>query len=762
MADIFLSYAREDRKKASLLAKVLESSGFSVFFDRTIPVGTKWIDFIQQELEVCKCIIVLWSKASVESNWIREEAYIAKERGVLIPVLIEEVHIPLGFRAIQAANLIGWTGNEKEPEFLSLVKALQVTMHGAVEIVQQSVSEVAVDGYLTGLKIDQQDLIEVKILFVGDGGSGKTSLLKRLTSKAFNVNEPQTHGINIEREALMLGDVEIRLNLWDFGGQEIMHSTHQFFLSKRSLYILVLDGRKEKDPEYWLKHIQTFGGTSPIIVVLNKIDENPSFEVNRKFLQEKYKTIKGFNRVSCRTNEGITELFDALRKEISSIEHLRTPWPSSWFRVKTKLEKLTENFISFEKYENICHSEGITDEDTIESLANLLNDIGVVLHFDTAFLRETNVINPAWITKAVYQILNSKKIAEGKGLLNRKALKEILKSDEYPKRKHDYIIELMKKFELCFSINEENILVPDLLDIEEPQFDFDYDNVLRFQIEYEFFPKSIIAKLIVNLHTDIKDRLRWRTGVVLEDEAFGARALIRADEKEKKIEIVANGSERREYFSIIRKTILDINSSFRGLRFKEMVPCVCSECQRSGRQHLFDYKYLLDRRKKGKTTVDCQQSIEEVSLQDLFAGIESPKAQPYDGWDVFISYSSKDLPTVTDVIRELKGHQVRCWWDEEQIKPGDSISKMIELGLRKSHFIMPCISRNQVESGWCRVEYTSALHKVLRGKTSQRVTPLILDDLPDEELPILLSDFRSERLNDPRGYKRLVTFLSGR
>ena len=129
------------------------------------------------------------------------------------------------------------------------------------------------------------------MLFLGDGSAGKTSLLKLLIGKAFDKDEPQTHGINIEHSVIKNGDQEIRTNLWDFGGQEIMHSTHQFFLSKRSLYVLVLDGRKEADAEYWLKHIRTFGGNSPVMIVLNKIDENASFEVNRKFLQDKYRQL---------------------------------------------------------------------------------------------------------------------------------------------------------------------------------------------------------------------------------------------------------------------------------------------------------------------------------------------------------------------------------------------------------------------------------------------------------------------------------------
>ena len=204
-----------------------------------------------------------------------------------------------------------------------------------------------------------------------------------------------------------------------------MHSTHQFFLSKRSLYVLVLDGRKEEDAEYWLQHIRTFGGSSPILVILNKIDENPRFEVNRKFLQDKYPAIAGFYRISCRTDEGISLLTEAMRQTVAEIEHLKTIWPQPWFKVKLRLEHMKEDYISYERYEAICHAEGIAEESTAGTLIDFLNDLGVVLHFDSPVLKETNIINPSWVTGAIYQIINSQALAEGNGRLQHRTLRRV-------------------------------------------------------------------------------------------------------------------------------------------------------------------------------------------------------------------------------------------------------------------------------------------------------------------------------------------------
>ncbi len=124
MSDIFISYATKDRPRAEQLARALEARGWSVFWDRTIPVSQTWPETIGQELDNAGCVVVLWSKASIESAWVREEADDAKRRHILVPALIENVRIPIGFRSIQAADVVDWDGTEATPEFLKLVVAI--------------------------------------------------------------------------------------------------------------------------------------------------------------------------------------------------------------------------------------------------------------------------------------------------------------------------------------------------------------------------------------------------------------------------------------------------------------------------------------------------------------------------------------------------------------------------------------------------------------------------------------------------------------
>ncbi len=151
-------------------------------------------------------------------------------------------------------------------------------------------------------------LHEAKLILVGFGEVGKTCLVNRLVHDRFNPDEPETKGIQITQWPLTLpAGEDIRLHVWDFGGQEIMHATHQFFLTRRSLYLLVLNGRQgqeEHDADYWLNLIQSFGGDSPVVVVLNKITLHP-FDVNRRGLRQKFPEIAAFVPTDCADGTGL-------------------------------------------------------------------------------------------------------------------------------------------------------------------------------------------------------------------------------------------------------------------------------------------------------------------------------------------------------------------------------------------------------------------------------------------------------------------------
>jgi TIR domain len=127
MADVFISYANEDRDPARKLAAALEARGWSVWWDRKIQAGQSFDQVIERELESSRCVVVLRSKESISSEWVKNEAALAAERGVLVPALIDNVRPPLEFRRRQAADLIGWERDPAHPGFQALADAIAAT-----------------------------------------------------------------------------------------------------------------------------------------------------------------------------------------------------------------------------------------------------------------------------------------------------------------------------------------------------------------------------------------------------------------------------------------------------------------------------------------------------------------------------------------------------------------------------------------------------------------------------------------------------------
>ena len=553
-----------------------------------------------------------------------------------------------------------------------------------VEIIKKG--KRAIRQYFKSLEGEKQALNEVKVLLVGEGAAGKTSLVKRLLDEPFDKNESQTHGININPWEITVDNTNIKVRLWDFGGQEIMHATHQFFLSKRSLYILVLDVRKDEKTEYWLNHIKSFGGDSPVMVVINKIDENPGFDLNRLFLMKKYTNIKGFYRLSCASGKGIDEFKKELTKELVSIDLIRTTWAKSWFNVKKQLEEMEDNFISYETYQQICTETGIKSEKEQDILVDFLNDLGVILHFKEFHLEDTHVLEPKWITNAVYKIINSEILSTGKGVLELRRLGEILKAKKgektpykYPPDKYKYIFQLMKKFELCFPIDEEKILVPDLLDVGEPAIDFDYIGALKFRICYNFLPRSVMPRFMVRSHKDIKDKLNWRTGVMLENKAFEASAVVKADQEKKTINIYVNGTQKRDYFAAILHTFREINDSFEQIDAKECVPLPDNPAISVGYLHLVrlekmgQLEFLPDGAEKTYDAIELlegikpkkerQKEVEQllregkliINVQQIQANQQIQKTHTEVHTEVNVEVNvSVDLPAIREDFSDLR------------------------------------------------------------------------------------------------------------
>jgi internalin A len=443
----------------------------------------------------------------------------------------------------------------------------------------------AIFAAIAGLKSGER-LNEAKMLVLGDGKVGKSSVVEQLIYGTFDPHRETTLGVEINDEMKVVqsevkGEGEpIKLNIWDFGGQEIQHSTHQFFLTTRSLYLLVVDARKGDQIntiEYWLKLIESFGADSPILIIINQIDQlkgQRPLNLDRKALQEKY-NIRGFVETSCPNPAvGIEELKAAIAREVEQLKHVHDIWPREWSAIRQRLREMKKDYIPVETYEEICAEERLNDLDLRESLLGLLHDLGIVIRFPG----DTQVLNPRWVTQGVYGLLTSARLVKQQGQFYVQDVGEILvglpdASSRYPSHTHERLIKVMKHFELCFEFTDRpgHYLIPRHLHDNELDIPWDDTGALKFQYHYETLPDAIISRFIVRMNQYITKQYYWKNGVFLHSGEH--RAKVKADQVDRKIFISIVGKEqtRRAFLAVIRSAFEEINGNFK-IEIKRMIP----------------------------------------------------------------------------------------------------------------------------------------------------------------------------------------------
>ncbi|MEP0263409.1 COR domain-containing protein [Dokdonia sp.] len=469
----------------------------------------------------------------------------------------------------------------------------------------------------------KKHLNEIKVILIGDPKAGKTSLLRQLKEGDFKEDEVQTDGVNIEdihfgKSYTFTKQKSIHHltgHFWDFGGQEIMSATHNFFLTNRSVYVLVLDARKDKQVSSTIrkevKRIKATGGNSPIIIVANQIDINAGFGFENEYeLQEEFPQIKYFLKTSCKTGEKVEALKEKLEELILSAELLNTEIDEKWISIKEQFreELPEENFLDADRFIEICNEFKLTKESSQHNALEFLHDLGLVLHFKEIKGQEYYVLNPYWITYGVYQILTSKKAGELKGEIPFSELEYIINEEEdkekayesddfkritYTPSQRKFLVQVLHQFKLCFILpSQESFIIPDLLSTNEPSEITkpirDDQDCIRFVYEYDFLPRTIMPIILVETYQFHK--ARWRTGCVLEYEK--CQGFISQYDNKLSIIVVGEHRSKREFLAIIRSCINEINKKLSNPP-KMLIPLPNNE-------EYVPYKLLLGREKRNE------------------------------------------------------------------------------------------------------------------------------------------------------------------
>ncbi|NEP88726.1 MAG: GTPase [Okeania sp. SIO2C2] len=477
-----------------------------------------------------------------------------------------------------------------------------------IEIVEKGIE--AIREYLRQIEEEGIDyLYEAKLLIIGEGGAGKTTLANKIQNSDYELqDEDTTKGIEVHQWDFQTANKnDFQMNIWDFGGQEIYHATHQFFLTKRSLYILVADTRKEDtDFYYWLNVAELLSDNSPLLIVKNEKQDRKR-EINQRALQGQFSNIKEILATNLADNRGLKEIRKNIQYYISNLPHIGSALPKTWKKVREVLETDGRNYISLEEYLSICEKNLFKKREDKLLLSGYLHDLGVFLHFqDDPLLNKTVILKPEWGTAAVYKALDNPQVYENFGRFTKDDLTNIWHEDQYANMQ-DELLQLMIKFKLCYKIpgTSQTYIAPQLLTGNQPEYDWDESNNLILRYTYEFMPKGIITQFIVAMHKEIeKQKYVWKSGVILKKNQTRAEVIEYYSKREIKIRI--SGQQKRDLMTILTDKLDEIHSSYNNrLKYNQLIPCNCGTCKNNQNPYFYNFTELKERISNQKYTIEC-------------------------------------------------------------------------------------------------------------------------------------------------------------
>jgi Leucine-rich repeat (LRR) protein len=509
-----------------------------------------------------------------------------------------------------------------------------------IEIVNQGTA--AVLNYFHERAAGEVDhLFEAKMLILGEGGAGKTSLLRRLyqSDQPLPDENETTKGIDIHRHDFQLrGGQNFRLNVWDFGGQEIYHATHQFFLTKRSLYLLLDDTRKDhksaSDPgfKYWLDLIDLYGGHSPVLLFQNE-KGGRSKEIDFASIKGRYDNVKECYHGNLEHAGSADQLRAAIELFASQLPHIGEELPAAWIKVRADIEAraLEVPHITQDEYFAIHARHRDDDQVKARHLSQYLHDLGVFLHFQQdPLLARIVILQNRWATDAVYRVLDDEIVKKARGRFTHADCERAWHDATYVNMRPE-LLALMENFELCYLLPEsapKTWLAPQLLPAPKhadlTNWSKPDDLVLRYH--YDFLPKGILSRLMVRLHRFVVAPEKASVNCVLFERET-SKVLVELPASGNVIELRARGPERRALLTVISADVDAINDGLSGLRDKvgKWIPCHCKDCRKSANPKLFAEKLLRKRIEDNRSKIECEISYEEVDVAALLNGIRADK-----------------------------------------------------------------------------------------------------------------------------------------
>ena len=450
---------------------------------------------------------------------------------------------------------------------------------------------------------DQVPVNECKVIFLGDAESGKTHSIKRLLNKGELLEDfdgESTPGIEINVNPTRLANTDIIINYWDFGGQEIQHSMHRVFLTERTVYVVFLNARQDdlmdERARYWMENIKAFAPDAPVLVVINKIDQNEHPRFNEKGFMDSYgNQVKKVLRLSAKKDEKqvfLEKLQGNIDSIIMDLPTVSKKIPRSWKNLMENIRGMSDHYLTTEQFTNKCQANRIKDYKKIhDELVDLFQDIGVSFcYYKNRSVADYMLLNPKWMLNALYTIVTNGKAAAQNGVITQNNLYDLLEKDDingitirrvipelrYKGFEVNYILGVIRMFGLSYGLQDGSEFFPMLCvgDEKISVKDAVPADALHFIFRYVYLPTNVMHRLIVEMQRDLDYQYVWYTGAVFRNTQQNQTAYIHS--KGNDLHIYVYGEDAyynpNEYLTPISNIVQSINKDM-GISASEFLTC---------------------------------------------------------------------------------------------------------------------------------------------------------------------------------------------
>jgi internalin A len=477
---------------------------------------------------------------------------------------------------------------------------------------------------------------EARLLLVGEGNSGKTTLKDKLKDPhaAMPEHDATTRGINIERlHCTNRAGEDFTVQVWDFGGQNIQKYAHQFFMSDSVVYVVLSNTREQNQNfQYWLNIIELLGKDSPFFIVQNEKDGHAEALKDISQIQERFPTtFQSVEHVNLK-NAATDKRFDALRLKLfeaaTQLPHTQKEYLVSFVNVRQQLARLseTEQTIPFKQFKQLCKAEGIEDPELMNDYARTFTLLGIALHFeDDLHLSAQVFLRPKWIIDALFAVLYADIVAQQQGKFTAADAKKIWQAEMYDDM-HGVLLQLMVKFHLCYDIpNTSDYIVPQRLPTRSKEEAFvPPPDATHLLYRYKFLPSGLLTQLTCRLHQRIEGAKVWNDAVQFSTKNGEGHVFVRENSADNHLELFGFGRAKTDLINTVVDTIDAIhqNSKFGNLKVEKLVPCPGAVCTHARSKNedakFFNYDDLIEQMKEGDTESDrCRYDKRRFPIRDI-------------------------------------------------------------------------------------------------------------------------------------------------